>query len=101
MFLRFFKINHFFEELLLEMFAATKRSISDSLSRVYIGEGYAITLATATASATWNSTCIGHLGRRNTDRIVSIFCRVTQGGQGKFNVAVADGFAYKHRQCKW
>ncbi len=52
MFLRFFKINHFFEELLLEMFSATKRSIFNSLSRVYIGEGYAITLATATASAT-------------------------------------------------
>ncbi len=29
-------------------------------------------------------TCFGHLGWRNIrDRIVSIFCRVTQGGQGK------------------
>ncbi len=29
-------------------------------------------------------TYLGHLGRRDTDRIVSIFCRVTQGGQRKY-----------------
>jgi hypothetical protein len=32
-------------------------------------------------------TCIGHLGRCNTDRIVSISCRAAQGGQGKYCLA--------------
>ncbi len=31
-----------------------------------------------------NLTCLGHLGQRDTDRIVSISCRVAQGGQGKY-----------------
>jgi hypothetical protein len=30
-------------------------------------------------------TCLGHLGQGETDRIVSISCRVTQGGQGKYS----------------
>jgi hypothetical protein len=29
-------------------------------------------------------TYLGHLGRRETDRIVSISCRVAKGGQGKY-----------------
>jgi hypothetical protein len=35
-------------------------------------------------TATPNSSYLGHPGRYNTDRIVSISCRVAQGGQGKY-----------------
>jgi hypothetical protein len=59
------------------------------LSRVYIGEGYAIMPATATVTID----CLHRLsllvlatsGDGDTDRIVSISCRVDQGGQGKCN----------------
>ncbi len=30
-------------------------------------------------------TCLGHLGWRDTDRIISILCRTAQGGQGKYS----------------
>jgi hypothetical protein len=30
-------------------------------------------------------TGLGHLGQRKSDRIISIFCCATQGGQGKYN----------------
>jgi hypothetical protein len=30
-------------------------------------------------------TCLDHLQRRDTYSIISILCRVTQGGQGKYN----------------
>ncbi len=36
------------------------------------------------ATATQNSTCFGHLGRHNTDRVISISYHVAQGGQGKY-----------------
>ncbi len=43
-----------------------------------------ITIMPATAtSETCHCSCLGHLGLCDTDRIVSISCRVTQGGQGK------------------
>ncbi len=54
--------------------------------------------ATAT-SGTHHCTFLGHLGLHDTDRIVSISCRVAQGGQGKavallsMSVAVTDVFA--------
>ncbi len=48
-------------------------AIQLQISIIYIGEGYVIKLATMTATATWNTTCIGHLGRCDTDRIVSIY----------------------------
>jgi hypothetical protein len=61
---------------------------------VYIGvEFKAITPATVTGDSHY-CTCLGHLGRRDTDRIVSIFCRITQGGQGvAFTVIVASVIA--------
>ncbi len=34
-------------------------------------------------SDTLHCTCIGHLGLRDTDRIVSISCCIAQGGKGK------------------
>jgi hypothetical protein len=37
------------------------------------------------ATMTQNSTCLGHFGQYNTYRIVSISCRITQGGQGKYS----------------
>jgi hypothetical protein len=40
-------------------------------------------LVTATRGSHY-CTCLGQLGRHNTDRIVSIFCRATQGCQGKY-----------------
>jgi len=45
-------------------------------------------------------TSLGHLGQRDTERIISILCRAAQGGQGKNNGAVADGFANELHQCK-
>ncbi len=45
-------------------------------------EFIAITLATAT-SDTHRCSCLGHLGQHDTNRIVSISCRIAQGGQGK------------------
>ncbi len=39
------------------------------------------------ATATQNSTCLGHLGWCDTDRIVSISCRAAHGGQGKYRRA--------------
>jgi hypothetical protein len=30
-------------------------------------------------------TCLGQLGRCNRDRIISILCYATQGGQGKYS----------------
>ncbi len=42
----------------------------------------AIMLTTATSDS-HHCTCLGHLGRSDTDRIVSISCRAAQGGQGK------------------
>ncbi len=30
-------------------------------------------------------TCLGHLGQRDTDRIISILCHVPQGGQAKYS----------------
>jgi hypothetical protein len=50
------------------------------LSHVSIGKVCAIMPATATQY----STCLGHLGRCDTDRIVSISCSVAQHGQGKY-----------------
>jgi hypothetical protein len=51
------------------------------------------------------TTCLFHLGWRNTDRIISIFCCAAQGGKGKYSrVAVAGIIAVvitnKCRQCK-
>ncbi len=34
---------------------------------------------------TCDCTCLGHLGRRDTDRITSILCHAAQGGQGMYN----------------
>jgi hypothetical protein len=49
-----------------------------------------ITPATAT-SDTHHCSCLGHLGRCDTDRIVSISCCAAQGGQGKYcNAAQGD-----------
>jgi hypothetical protein len=36
-------------------------------------------------SIPFHCTCLGHLGQCNRDWIVSIFCRTTQSGQGKYN----------------
>ncbi len=47
-----------------------------------LAEFILIMLATVT-SDTNHCTCLGHLGLRNTDSIVSISCRIAQGGQGK------------------
>ncbi len=30
-------------------------------------------------------TCLGHLGRGDTDRIISILCHAAHGGQGKYS----------------
>jgi hypothetical protein len=43
----------------------------------------AITLVTVTGDSHY-CTCLSHLGQRDTDRIVSIFCHVVQGGTGKY-----------------
>jgi hypothetical protein len=43
----------------------------------------ATTVRTAT-SDTHHCSCLGNLGQCNTDRIVSISCCATQGGQGKY-----------------
>jgi hypothetical protein len=53
---------------------------SDYLSHVSIGNVWAKT----PAPVTQNRTCLGHLRRRDTDRIVPISCRVAQGGQGNY-----------------
>ncbi len=37
-----------------------------------------------TTSNIHHCSCLGHLGLRDTDRIVSISCRIAQGGQGKY-----------------
>jgi hypothetical protein len=37
------------------------------------------------ATATHDCICLGHLGRRNTGRSISIFCRTTHGGQDKYS----------------
>jgi hypothetical protein len=42
-----------------------------------------IMLATTTSN-THHCSCLGHLGRCDTDRIVSTSCRAAQGGQGKY-----------------
>ncbi len=42
----------------------------------------AIKLVTVTRD-THHCSCLGYLGRHNTDRIVSISCHAAQGGQGK------------------
>ncbi len=64
-----------------------------------------ITLTPATAAR--DCICLGHLVRHDRDRIISIFCRFTQGGQGKYshmsmslalsptNVANVNGALYK------
>ncbi len=41
-------------------------------------------LATSCHCLTW----LGHLGRRDADRIVSIFCRAARGGQGKYRCVI-------------
>ncbi len=44
-----------------------------------------ITIMRATATSdTHHCSCLGHLGRCDTDRIVSTSCRAAQGGQGKY-----------------
>ncbi len=51
---------------------------------IYIGDVFnAKSLATATGDSHY-STCLGHIGRRNTDRIVSIW-----------NFCIAQGFSFK------
>jgi hypothetical protein len=35
------------------------------------------------------TTCLGHLGQRDRDRIISIFCYIAQGGQGQAQLHVA------------
>jgi hypothetical protein len=42
-----------------------------------------IMLVTATSDS-HHCSCFGHLGWRDTDRIVSISCCITQGGLGKY-----------------
>jgi hypothetical protein len=49
-------------------------------------------------------TCLGHLGRHNTDRIVSISGRVAQGGQGKFcgkSLVTTAALSHNLCQCKY
>jgi hypothetical protein len=66
-------------------------------------------LAKLSATATRDSqycTCLGHLGRCNTYRIVFIFCHATQGGQGKYKcVTVMCYCCRRYRtnlcQCKY
>ncbi len=85
---------------------------SNYLSHVYIGE---VKWDNAGNNNMWQwhtCTCLGHLGRDDRDRIISICCCATQGDQGKYSsdsrmtfvwlsrVAVADSFANNLRQCK-
>jgi hypothetical protein len=56
-----------------------------NLTLVYIGNVFkAKTLVTVTRDSHY-STCLGHLGQRDRDRIISIFCHTAQGGQGKYS----------------
>ncbi len=41
-------------------------------------------LATVTSDSHY-CTCLGQLGWRDTDRIISILCCAAQGGQGKYS----------------
>ncbi len=51
-----------------------------------------ITLATAT-SDTHHCSCLGHLGWRDTDRVVSISCRAAKVAKARaYSVAVANVF---------
>jgi len=50
-------------------------------------------------------TCLGHLGRHDTDRIVSISCRIAQGDQVKCRfmsllLATTTSLSRNLRQCK-
>ncbi len=53
-----------------------------------------------TATATWNSTCIGHLGRCDTDRIVSIYVatpKVVKASTVKWNrMSLLPAVSLKH-----
>jgi hypothetical protein len=67
----------------------------------------AIIPATATCDS-HHCTCLGHLGRHDTDRIISIFFALPKVAKVSTvvtvmclsRVDVADGFANKLRQCK-
>jgi hypothetical protein len=51
-------------------------------------------------------TCLGHLGRHDTDSIVSIFCCTAQGDQGKYKCVTVMCYCHRHYrtnlcQCKY
>ncbi len=74
-----------FEPLLLFLGFLQHHIASVNIPRAHVH--WRCLLAKLSAIATHIShycTCLGHLGRCNTQRIVSIFCRATQGGQGKY-----------------
>jgi hypothetical protein len=76
-------IKRYFHHLILPIYCAQGYFINWLVKAVFtLAEFIEITPVTVT-SDTHHCSCLGHLGLRDTDRIVSISCRIAQGGLGK------------------
>ncbi len=55
------------------------------LRLMYIGDVFKAKIMTIVTCDSHYCICLGHLGWCDRDRIISIFCCATQGGQGKYS----------------